>query len=69
MLQLCNQCPRKSPTARRAVASVSRPLPRNHSIVHVIILVSEEGVLPSPDYKLDDCSTATALLHMPDFAT
>lgn len=64
MLQLCNRGPRKSPTAIRAVASVSRPLLRNHSIVHVTILVSEEGVLPSPDYGLKDYPTTSALLRM-----
>ena len=62
MLRLCNQSPRKRPTARRAVACVL--VDREHSIVHVIILVSEEGVLPFSDYGLKDCPTTPALLHI-----
>lgn len=41
----------------------SRPLPRNHSIVHVIILVSVEGVLPSPGHGLKDGLTGPVLPH------
>lgn len=48
---------------------LSRPLSRNHSIVHVTILVSEEGVLPSLDYGLKDYPTTPALLHTTDLAT
>lgn len=37
--------------------------------MHVTILVSEEGVLPSPDYGLRDYPTTPALLHTTDLAT
>lgn len=43
------QSARDTPTARRAVASVLCD-----SIAHVITLVSEEGVLPSPGYERKD---------------
>lgn len=57
------QVPQKARQPAEQWLLSSRPL--THSVVHVMILVSEEGVLPSLlDYGLGDCPTAPMSLHI-----